>query len=168
MKKILLFALAGLAFVSAAQFGATETPNTYATDTTAIQWMSMEEALAAHAQNPKKIFVDVYTDWCKWCKVMDQQTFSQAEVIEYINQNFYAVKFDAEQKDDIVFKGQTFSYTPAGRRGIHLLAYAMLDQQASYPAFVVLDEELNRLGILKGFQKPEVFLKRLGNTVEAR
>lgn len=129
-----------------------------------IEWLTMEEALEAHGENPKKMFVDVYTDWCHWCKVMDQKTFSEAEVIEYINENFIPVKFNAEQKEPIVFKGQKYEYTPAGRRGIHLLAYAMLQQQASYPSFVVLDEELNGVAILKGFQDKDKFLRKLKQT----
>ncbi|PHI19473.1 thioredoxin [Lewinellaceae bacterium SD302] len=133
-----------------------------------IEWMTIEEALAANEETPKKMFIDVYTDWCHWCKVMDDKTFSEAEVIDYLNDNFYPVKFNAEQKEPITFKGQTYEYTPAGRRGIHLLAYALLNKQASYPSFVVLDEELNGITILKGFQDKAKFLGNLKRATSAK
>ena len=58
-----------------------------------IQWMDFEEAVSACTKQPKKIFVDVYTNWCGWCKKMDQTTFADPEVAKYMNENYYAVKF---------------------------------------------------------------------------
>ena len=166
MKKTIYYSVAGLAFLAFAIYGFTS--NQAATleavkpiDNTAIQWYSMEEALAAHQQAPKKLFIDVYTDWCGWCKVMDKKTFSQPEVISYLNENFYPVKLDAEQHGAIRYKGKDYQYVKAGRRGIHELAYLLLDRQASYPSFVVLDEQLERLGIMKGFKPAEAFLQEL-------
>ena len=73
-----------------------------------IHWITWDEAVKLNASNPKKVFVDVYTDWCGWCKRMDATTFKDPKVVEYISNNYYAVKLDAEQKDDIVFQGNTF------------------------------------------------------------
>ncbi|MBT8210292.1 MAG: thioredoxin domain-containing protein, partial [Eudoraea sp.] len=63
-----------------------------------VQWLTWEEAtnLATTEENPKKIFVDVYTDWCGWCKKMDKDTFQNAEVAAYMSKNFYMVKLDGE------------------------------------------------------------------------
>ena len=47
-----------------------------------INWMSMEEALAAQEKQPKKIFMDVYTTWCGPCKLLDRNTFSDAQVYQ--------------------------------------------------------------------------------------
>src|SRR5690606_15282352 len=46
-----------------------------------INWMTWDEAQVAMKKQPKKVWVDVYTDWCGWCKVMDKKTFSNPEVI---------------------------------------------------------------------------------------
>lgn len=126
-----------------------------------LQWMSWEEAVALvqSEQQPKKIFVDVYTDWCGWCKRMDKDTFQDPEVAAYMRENFYMVKLDAEQQEPILYKGQTFSFVPSGRRGYHELAAALLQGRMSYPTVVFLDEQLNMLSPVPGYQQPEAFMK---------
>lgn len=160
MKKFMLFAIAGLFILSVSIYSFTA-PKAPKIDNSKIQWYSIEDALAAQKQSQKKLFIDVYTDWCKWCQVMDQKTFTDPAVIQYINENFYAVKFNAEQKQAINYQGKTYEYINGGRRGIHGLAYELLDRQASYPSFVVLNENLERIGILKGFKAPDPFVKEL-------
>ena len=127
----------------------------------AIQWLGIEEALAAQRENPKPLFIDVYTDWCHWCKVMDSKTFSRPEVARYMNENFHPVKFNAEKEAPLTFRGQEFKVVDAGRRGIHTFAYAILDGRMSYPSYVILDNQLQRLGIIKGFKEAEPFLQEL-------
>ncbi|MBL6655980.1 MAG: DUF255 domain-containing protein [Flavobacteriaceae bacterium] len=126
-----------------------------------IEWMSIEEAeaLVKTADNPKKIFIDVYTDWCGWCKKMDQVTFNNPEVSDYMNANFYMVKFNAESKDDVFVKGTTFSFVPSGRRGYHELAVALTQGKLSYPTVVFLDPELNMITPLPGFRTAQPFLQ---------
>lgn len=126
-----------------------------------IEWISIEEAeaLVKTADNPKKIFIDVYTDWCGWCKKMDQVTFNNPEVSDYMNANFYMVKFNAESKDDVFVKGTTFSFVPSGRRGYHELAVALTQGKLSYPTVVFLDPELNMITPLPGFRTAQPFLQ---------
>ncbi len=135
-----------------------------------IKWMSMEEALELQKENPKKIFVDVYTHWCGWCKKMDKSTFLNQEVIKSINANYYAVKFDAEMKEPITFNGQEYVNTnPSGRRSAHQLAAKLLNNRLSYPSFVLLNNDLNTLTILKGYLKPNQIipvLDYLGNDLQ--
>ena len=125
-----------------------------------VTWLSWDEAaaLAKSDKNPKKIFVDVYTDWCGWCKKMDKDTFQNASVASYMKENFYMVKMDGEGKDPIEFKGKTYKYVPAGKRGYHELAAALLQGRLSYPTVVFLDEDLNMLSPVPGYQKPKPFL----------
>ncbi|MGV3585410.1 MAG: thioredoxin family protein, partial [Adhaeribacter sp.] len=66
-----------------------------------INWLSLEEAAVLNKKEPRKMVIDVYTDWCGWCRKMDQSTFSDPEVADYVNKNFYAVKLDAEGKKPI-------------------------------------------------------------------
>lgn len=130
-----------------------------------INWMTVEEAIEAQKKEPRKILIDVYTQWCGPCKMMDRTTFHDPEVVSYINANYYAVKFDAESPEDLVFKGQTFSnpdYVPnkAGRNGVHQFSRAL--RVSAYPTVVFLDESLNILTGVRGVQQPaqiELYLK---------
>jgi len=120
-----------------------------------INWVTIEEAQELHKKNPKKIFVDIYTDWCSWCKRMDAETFSHPLIVDYINANFYAVKLNAEQTDPIVFKGVKYENERAGqRRGAHNFAIAILQGRMSYPSVAFFDENLSLIYALPGFRPP--------------
>lgn len=133
-----------------------------------IKWYSWEEAMEANKTAPKKIFVDLYTNWCGWCKKMDKETFTDAEIVKYLNENFYPVKFNAEQKEAIVFNDKTFEFIQSGRRGVHQLAYALLDGRLGYPAFVTLDESFARIMISPGYKKPNQLIKELAFAKEEK
>ena len=125
-----------------------------------IQWMSWEEAVnrSQSDRDPKKLFVDVYTDWCGWCKKMDKDTFQNPEVAKYMQANFYMVKLDGEGKEPIEYNGKTFKFVPSGRNGYHELAVALLQGKLSYPTVVFLDESRNMLSPVPGYQKVGPFL----------
>ena len=96
------------------------TNNISAQDVKKINWMTFEEAVKLNETAPKKIFIDVYTDWCGWCTKMDQTTFVDPMIVEYMNENFYAVKFNAEQKEPVEFMGYTFVNDATGaKRSTH-------------------------------------------------
>jgi len=122
-------------------FGASAFKMKPADDAGKVKWYSWEEAVEANKTNKKKIFVDMYTDWCGWGKRMDKTTFADKRVAAYLNKHYYPVKFDAEQKEEIQFKGHTFAYKDYGRRGYHELALALLDGKLSYPTSVFLTED---------------------------
>ena len=127
-----------------------------------ITWLTWEEAMEKLENGEKKkIFIDVYTDWCGWCKRMDQTTFSNAAVAKTMNEHFYAVKLDGEAKREITFKGHTFKYVASGRRGYHELAAALLQNKLSYPTVVFLDEEANMIQPLPGYRQAPEFHKIL-------
>lgn len=123
-----------------------------------INWVTIEEAQELTAQNPKKIFVDIYTDWCGWCKRMDANTFSHPQIAAYINENFYAVKLNAEQEDPIIFRGQEYvNENPGQRRSSHNFARALLQGRMSYPSVAFFDEELNLITAIPGYREPQQF-----------
>ncbi|CAN5914983.1 hypothetical protein BH24BAC1_BH24BAC1_32880 [soil metagenome] len=123
----------------------------------AIQWLSFEEAVEKNKKEPRKIFIDVYTDWCGWCKKMDKDTFSQPEIARYVNKHFYAVKLDAEGKKPITFNGHTYNYNSEYRS--HELAVALLQGKMSYPTTVYLDEKFHLLSPVPGYLTVDVFSK---------
>lgn len=130
-------------------------------DTNKINWMSFEKAVKLNETNPKKIFIDVYTDWCGWCTKMDQTTFLDKDVVAYMNENFYAVKFNAEQTEPIEFKGHTFvnqNNSNGARKSTHELAQALLQGKMSYPSYVFMNEENQVLTIVPGYAQANDFL----------
>lgn len=133
-----------------------------------INWVTIEEAVELNKEEPRKIFIDVYTSWCGPCKMMMKNTFTNTDLIEYVNENYYAVKFNAESPDPLVFNGETYEnpdYDPArrGRNGVHQFARFM--QIQAYPTIMYLDEDLNFLMPDKGYKTPqqmEILLKFFG------
>jgi thioredoxin-related protein len=123
-------------------------------ETGLVKWYTFEEAVKLNEKNPKKIFIDVYTDWCSWCKVMDQKTFSNPEIAEYLNKHYYPVKFNAESKEPITFQGRVFENKSEGRRSPHELAIALLQGKMSYPSIAYMDEKNQLLTAVPGYVTP--------------
>jgi thioredoxin-related protein len=124
-----------------------------------VKWMTFEQAVEKSKIEKRKIFIDVYTDWCGWCKVMDKKTFSDPNVSKILNEKFYPVKFNAEQTADVVFNGTTFKYVASGNNGTHQLAAALMSNQLSYPTVVFLDEEFRIIQPLAGYREAPEFHK---------
>ena len=114
-----------------------------------INWLTLEEAAAKNQKEPRKMVIDVYTDWCGWCRKMDQSTFSNPEIADYVNKNFYAVKLDAEGKKPITINGKTYNYNAQYRS--HEVAITLLSGQMSYPSTVYLDEQMKILAPVPGY-----------------
>ena len=149
MKNLLLLSL--LIFLTSNLFGQTDK---------GLNWMTWEEVVEAEKKEPRKVFVDVYTDWCGWCKRMDMTTFKNKDFIEYMNTNYYMVKFDAEQKEDVVIGDSTFKYdAKIGRRGCHELALTLLQGKMSYPTVVFLQSNFNIIQPLAGYRQGDEMLK---------
>lgn len=135
-----------------------------------IKWVSLDEALQLQKKEPRKIIMDVYTNWCGPCKMLDKNTFHNKDVVDYVNKHYYAVKFNAEGNDVIKYNGKTFSnpnYNPdlANRRnGVHDLT--MYLKISAYPTIVFFNEDSQVLTPLKGYQNPqqlELYLKLFKN-----
>lgn len=128
-----------------------------------VQWMTWEEAIAAGdrakalGKTPKKIFVDIYTNWCGWCKKMDQETFEKEPIASYLNEHFYPVKLNAEQREPIQFRDKTFKFIAQGRRGYHELAAALLNGKMSYPTVVFLNEDVQIIQPIPGYLNEQIF-----------
>lgn len=118
-----------------------------------VNWLTVTEMQAAYQKNPKPILIDVYTSWCGWCKVMDKQTYSNAKVAAYINEKYYAVKFDAESKAAVEWNGVAYQYNAQYK--VNDLAAYLLYGQMSYPSTVFLSSLDAKPAPLPGFLKPK-------------
>lgn len=130
-----------------------------------IKWITIEEAVKAQARNPKKIILDAYTTWCGPCKLLDKNTFSNPDLIAYVNKNFYAVKFNAEGNDVVNLKGKTYTnpnFDPnkTGRNSQHQLSQFL--GVTAYPTILFLDEKATVITPVIGYrtaQELELYLK---------
>lgn len=104
-----------------------------------VKWMKLEDAMKAYQQQPKPIIVDFYTDWCGWCKYMMRNTYSVPALAQYINQNFYPVKFDAEGRDTVEYLGVKYAPLGVGPRTTHALAAKLLQNKLMYPTTLFLN-----------------------------
>jgi thioredoxin-related protein len=120
-----------------------------------INWISFEEAIALNKELPKNILVDVYTDWCGYCKKMDRDTYKNTIIAEIINENFYAVKLNAEQKEPITYNGKEYKFVKKGRKGYHEFAANILNGEMSYPSTIIMDTNERLVQKLPGYLGPK-------------
>ncbi len=112
-----------------------------------VKWLSLKEAQELNKKQPKPFLVDVYTDWCGWCKHMMKTTYSNPNIANYINTFYYPVKFNAETKDTIEYNGKIYKPTSTAPKTPHELAIKFLGTALSYPStiFVTNNFEYNLL-----------------------
>jgi thiol:disulfide interchange protein len=112
--------------------------------TSAVPWeKDLAAALKRAGSENKVVMVDFYTDWCKWCDVMDQKTFSDAAVLAELRR-VIPVKLDAEREG-----------RDAARR------YRV----QGFPTILFLDAEGREVGRIPGFVPAEPFLEEFGDIV---
>lgn len=112
----------------------------------AINWVTLDQAMAMNKQNNKKIYLFIYTDWCTWCHKFDSATLGDPGVAAYINNNYYAVRLNPEASDTIRINGNAYLNPSPGKMwSANKFAIMLLDSNMKYPASVFLDGNGNRL-----------------------
>ena len=128
-----------------------------------IHWISLDELQMKMKQQPKKVYMDMYTDWCGWCKRMEATTFSNPDVINYMNSNFYCVRFNAERQDTFRFMGTQYYFDPSKRA--NTLAFNLMGGKLSYPTSIIMEERYQNPQPIPGYLKVsdmELILKFFG------
>ncbi len=122
-----------------------------------VSWMSLDEIEQALKKEKRKVMVVLFTDWCGWCKRLERETLQNEEVASYLNEKYYAIRFNAEEHRKVQFKGREYKYVQNGRRGYNQLAYELTRGRLSYPTCVFLDEKLELIQSIPGYKSPKDF-----------
>ena len=116
-------------------------------DAPEIKWHGIEEGVTLARQENKKILVDVYTDWCVWCKKMDKEVYSDSAVGRTLATNFIGVKLNAESQKGVTFNGTPMSEADlAGSMGV-----------TGYPTILFLDPASKPITKISGYMEPKEF-----------
>ena len=150
MKRVLLFAVP-VVMLSVALLAWKKTPPPPSAPTEEIHWITSFDELQAKMQaNPKKVYVDIYTDWCGWCKKMDASTFQNPALIKYMNNNFYAVRFNAETQQVIHFQGKEYTFNPQFK--MNTLAAELMKGTPSFPTAIFMMENFQNPNPIPGYR----------------
>jgi thioredoxin-related protein len=116
-----------------------------------IKWGNFENGTKTAKSSSKKIIVDVYTDWCSWCKKMDKTTYGNDEVINYISKNFVAVRLNAESKNKTSYLGQSYTEQQLAQ-GFGI---------TGFPSTIFFDENQNPITVVPGYIEGQDFMNVL-------
>jgi thioredoxin-related protein len=119
--------------------------------TETVNWVSLAEAQQKIKIEPRTIFIDFSAEWCGWCKVMDKNTFSDANVAKYMNENYYSVRLDYDSKEELDFFGEKLTARELGSK------YKV----PGLPTILLVSHDNRKSKTLVGYKKPEPFLSRL-------
>ena len=122
-----------------------------------VNWLTWEQAMEKNQLEKRKIVVDFYTEWCGWCKKMDAHTFEADIIADYLNENYYPVKFDAERRETIIYNDKEYKFIRRGKNGYHELAAEMLKGKLSFPTVVFLDENSKLIQPIPGYIDAKTF-----------
>jgi thioredoxin-related protein len=128
-----------------------------------VSWLTLQEAEMAAKKEPKPILIDLYTDWCGWCKVMDKKTYANRNVSGYLRDKFYTVKLNAESTEPISWGGKVFYFNQANQT--NNIALYLTGGRLAYPTTVIIDASDAEPQAIPGYLNPkqiEIFLKYFG------
>src|SRR6266496_3066191 len=72
---------------------------------------SFNDALKDAKENNKRVIVDIYTDWCGWCKKMDADSYNNKDIKKIIEENFVFIKLDAESNKKLKYNEKEMTET---------------------------------------------------------
>jgi len=116
-----------------------------------IAWRDWDRGLEEAKASGRPVLVDVYTDWCGWCRRMKADVYTRPEVRRYLDDHFVVVSLNAERADAAHYEGRAFtSRSLAARFGV-----------SGYPTTLFLRSDGGHLVNVPGYVESARFLQIL-------
>jgi len=120
-----------------------------------VNWLTIQQVQDSLRMNRKAILIELYTEWCGWCKVMDKKTYTNKNVTDYLQRKFYAVKLDAETKREITWNGKKYFFNPNYRAND--FSVYLTNGNLSYPTTIIIPADNGEPQAIPGYLEPKDF-----------
>ena len=118
-------------------------------------WISFDEAARLSRTERRPILIDLYTDWCGWSKQMDKKTYSNMHVADYLQKKFYAIRLNAETRENIQWKEHLYKYN--SRYGVNELSLLLSGGKLSFPTSIIIPAGSMDPIAIPGYLEPKDF-----------
>ena len=123
-----------------------------------LKWYNWNEGYQMSLKSKKVVMVDLYTSWCGWCKRMDHDTYTNPDIIKYINSKFIPIKLNPEAAG-------TYKVDSMSMSGAQLMGMLTNNQSTGYPTIVFIYPNRN-IELYPGYQDAKGFQSTLSAVVE--
>ncbi|MBS1667431.1 MAG: DUF255 domain-containing protein [Bacteroidetes bacterium] len=120
-----------------------------------VKWIGLTEAEANLKNEKRPILIDLYTDWCGWCKVMDKKTYSNKKLAAYLADKFYTVRLNAETKEQISWNGKTYHFNSAYK--VNEFAIFITKGRLEFPTTIVIPTDGSEPQAIAGYLETKDF-----------
>lgn len=117
-----------------------------------LTWYSFDEGVSKAQKENKQVLVDFYTDWCGWCKEMDKTTYSDRDVISYLNDKFVVIRLNPEKDGTLKFGDKQFKN----------MEFSLGVGVNGYPATLFMESDYEILQLVPGYMPAETFMYYIG------
>jgi thioredoxin-related protein len=114
-----------------------------------IKWMDFNQGYELAKKKNKIMLVDVYTEWCGWCKRMDKDAYAKPEIAELVGKDFIAIKFNPE------VEGVTYNFEGKSYTGPQLAQVISNNQINVYPTTIFMNPKAKTSEIMVGYKNAE-------------